>query len=273
MDELKNLLEERPGRYSLYFENLLNGNTWGHGEDEIHLAASTIKVPILCALYVKGAEGLDLSERVDIPRGALVGGSGILDQLSAGFRPSLEDLALLMTVLSDNTATNLLAEVLGIGAVQSFISSMGMERTQFQRKMMDEEARSRGLENTTTARDMGRLLRALALGKVHSSGLSQRVVDLLLRQQSVGKLPHLIPSVAFDEVKELHEVPRGQVAVAHKSGELEESEHDVGIFYTHLGPSYTLSVFSSELPHRLAGRRTVAEASRLVYYGFLRGLL
>src|SRR5690606_14639683 len=88
-----------------------------------------------------------------------VDGTGVLRHLQAGARLTLLDLATLMIVVSDNTATNALIDRLGMASIQVTISRLGLAGTRLGRKMYDFEARARGFENVTCARDIAALLR------------------------------------------------------------------------------------------------------------------
>ena len=86
------------------------------GADAVFPAASTIKVPLLLlALERVQAGALDLNERFELHAGDRVGGAGVLHELGAGLRPSLQDLLTLMIIVSDNTATNLVIDSPGGG--------------------------------------------------------------------------------------------------------------------------------------------------------------
>ena len=96
-----------------------------------------------------------------------------------------------------------------------------MEQTRLQRKMMDSEAVKAGRDNFTSPRDTGKLLRLLVEGKVVNKEASEKMLDIMKRQQLRNKLPALLPE---------------DVVIAHKTGDLHLMEHDVGSFSsrTHL---------------------------------------
>jgi beta-lactamase class A len=85
--------------------------------EEVFPAASVIKLTILWELFRRVDEGeLSLHEEMELRETAKVGGFGILKEMHPGLRPSLEDLATLMIILSDNMATNILIDLLGMEA-------------------------------------------------------------------------------------------------------------------------------------------------------------
>ena len=107
--------------------------------------ASTIKLAILYELFRQADEGrIDLDARKDLDRLNAVGGTGILSELTT---PSLSirDYATLMIVLSDNTATNVLIDAVGMEAVTRRMASLGLQNTRLRRKMIDLKAARRGI--------------------------------------------------------------------------------------------------------------------------------
>jgi len=90
------------------------------------------------------------------------GGSGVLHALSSLRTLTLADLLTLMTIVSDNTATNVVIDLIGMERVNQFCARLGLKGTVLRRKMMDADAVRAGLENTTTAHDQATLLDAIA---------------------------------------------------------------------------------------------------------------
>jgi beta-lactamase class A len=144
--------------------------------DEVFPQASSIKLAILYELYRQAEEGrLDLAEttRPGLPR---VGGGGVLQVLGDRVSLTWRDLALLMMGWSDNEATNLLIDRVGMAAVNKRLDLLELPRTRLQRKMMDLQAAGQGRENVSTPAEMLRLVEAVYRG----AGLSPaRAKDLL----------------------------------------------------------------------------------------------
>src|SRR3954470_20594009 len=112
---------------------------------------SAIKIPILIELFRQGDQkaGL-LRERHDITASARTGGSGALANFTdGGSAISNEDLAILMVTLSDNTATNMLIDIVGMDAVNRMLDGAGFRKTRLQRKMIRPESMVRGEENVS----------------------------------------------------------------------------------------------------------------------------
>jgi Beta-lactamase enzyme family len=119
-----------------------------------------IKLPILAAFWETVEAGrLDPRERVTVSAEALrVEGTGVLKALAPGLQPTWSDLATLMITVSDNVATNLIIDRLGMGPIQSWIDKAGLGETRIERRMMDREAMSAGRGNWTSAADMEAML-------------------------------------------------------------------------------------------------------------------
>lgn len=177
-------------------------------------AASTIKVPILAAALREVAAGrIALDQRITVPA-QRVGGSGVLQAIPGVQELTVADLLTLMIIVSDNAATNIVIDLLGMDAVNSFCEELGLTATVLRRVMMDLDARSRGRENTTSALDQANLLAALGWGDVLDDELRAYALRSLRQQQFNEGLPALLPDEAV---------------IAHKTGELAGVRHDVGI--------------------------------------------
>lgn len=178
-------------------------------------SASVIKVPLLAALLA-GAEAGDwsLDDRLPVGPEARVGGSGVLKDLADVPDLTLRDLATLMIVLSDNTATNLLIDLVGFAAVNAWCARHGLRGTVLARRMLDAEARARGDENLTTAGDMAALFTGLVRGDLLGERSASFALDVLARQQVADRLPRHLPDGA---------------RLAHKTGELPGVRHDAGV--------------------------------------------
>ncbi len=98
--------------------------------DELYPTASTFKIPLLYALYQMVDQGeIDLARRVRIEEHHRVPGSGVLQDLDPGLEPTIRDLAILMTVVSDNEATDLLYNIVGTERIHTALDGLGLHRT------------------------------------------------------------------------------------------------------------------------------------------------
>ncbi|MBA8824404.1 beta-lactamase class A [Saccharopolyspora lacisalsi] len=197
-------------------------------------AASTIKVLILIAMLRRvrdGGQSLDVELRLPEPE-RRVGGTGVLGELTSVDRLSLADLLTLMIVVSDNTATNIVIDLLGVEAIDACARDLGCTDTRVQRHLMDVDAMLDGLDNTTTAMDQARVLDALARGTALPEDLTRYALDVLSRQQVRDRLPALLPVSA---------------RCWNKTGEQPALRHDVGLIGTGERPRAVVAVLVDEL--------------------------
>jgi beta-lactamase class A len=219
----------------------------------VFATASTIKLAILYELFKQADEGrLSLDTVRPLDRRQVVGGTGVLAELTAPSMP-LRDYAILMVVLSDNTATNVLIDAVGMANVTARMASLGLHETKLRRKMIDIAAARRGDENVSTPAEIARLLEILYRG----DGLKKESQEGLL---AILKKPKSTPM--------RRGIPAG-VAVANKPGTLEGVEVDAGIVYVE-GRPYALAVMTSYLTQNAAGEAAIASASQAAFEYFSR---
>ena len=125
--KLRDMISGFPGTVSLYARNLDSGHEVGIDPDRRVRTASTIKLPIACALAAEvEAKRARWDERLVIRAQDKVSGSGVLADFSEGETISLRDAQTLMIIVSDNTATNLILDRIGADAVNNFMNSLGL---------------------------------------------------------------------------------------------------------------------------------------------------
>ncbi len=236
--------------------DLTSGDRFALLGDTVLPTASTIKLAVLYELVKQVDEGrLKLEDVRPLDRGKAVEGSGILFDLGTPSL-SLRDYATLMVVLSDNTATNVLIDSVGMDAVNARMRGLGLPNTRLRRHMLDGAAARRGDENVSTPGELARLLETFDRGV----GLSPRSRDEALRILKIRNEAKVTPL--------LRGVPE-TVAVASKPGELEGVRVDAGIVYAKKRP-YVLAAMASYLQDDDAGSRAIEELSRLAYAYFSR---
>jgi len=144
---------------------------------------------------------------------------GALTYLHDGIQVTLMDLVTLMIIFSDNTATNVLIDFIGMDEINCTIKNLGFEKTILQRKMFDLEKSQRGIQNYITAGEVGRLLKMMFEGALISRQASEKMISIMKNQQLSSKIPFYIKAI-----------PDGP-EIAHKTGEDTGISHDVGIIY------------------------------------------
>lgn len=263
---------------------LADGRHIGLREDELFPTASVIKVPLLVAMYEEALAGrLDLDERVAYRADTRVAGSGVLQYLDEGLQPTLRDLSVLMVLVSDNTATDLLLTRVTKERVEAAMKRYGLASIRMPfgiREMLMElvdmdhsqpggydEARERlratygsggrsvipELADRATPRDTCRLLELLATDAILDPPSCQAILALMDRIQAATRIPALLP--------------RGTV-VAHKTGSYRRVRNDVGIVRAPNGP-YAIALFARELVRdNIDDDRSLAAISLAVYEDF-----
>ena len=215
--------------------------------------ASSIKLAVLYELYRQAEEGrVDLGEltRPPLPR---VRGGGVLQELGTQVSLTWRDVAVLMMGWSDNAATNVLIDRVGMDAVNRRLDSLGLRATRLRRRMMDLEAARRGDENVSTPAEMRQLAETMYAG----TGLSkERARDMM----AVAAVPKDSP---FREP-----LPEGLV-VADKPGSL-EAVRCVTAIVDLPGRPYAVSIMTTYLRHDADGAAAIREISAALYETFDR---
>ncbi len=239
---LPSMLDDAVGHYGVFAVNLRTNKTIAYHEKDIFPSASTIKIPIMVELYRRvEEENLSLDAMVTMRAEDQVDGSGVLFDLTPGQAYSLRDLNMLMMTVSDNTATNLLIDFLGVDAINRTIHRLGIHDTELVRRLQRVPT-ERSSVNRTTAYDMAQLVIRLAHGEVISTAVSNRMIDVMKRCQGSVSITALVPQQHYT----------GQpptVTVAHKTGSLSDACHDVGVVYMSDGLSYAAALMSQGAPY------------------------
>ena len=184
-------------------------------------AASVIKLVILAGVARDIDAGtLSWSDRLSISAREIVGASESFGNARPGSRASVRGLARAMVTQSDNTAANVLADRLSFARVNAVAASLGLSQTRLRRHFMDFAARARGIDNTTSAADMGALLLAIERGArgipgaVASEARCRTMVEIMLGQEDKDTIPDGIER---------------RVPIANKTGVLPGVRNDVAI--------------------------------------------
>lgn len=242
------------GVISYSIVDLTSGERFERMPDTVLPTASTIKLAILYELVRASGDGrLRLDDTLVLDRRRAVPG-GLLHEMGTPVL-SLRDYAAAMAVLSDNTATNVLIERLGMEAITLRMQSLGLKETKLRRYMIDLDAARRGNENVSTAGEIARLLEAIYRGTGLTPSGREEAVAILKKE----KIP--LSSLA-------RALPPG-VEVADKPGELEGVRVDAGIVFAK-NRHYVFSAMATYLRVDTEGERTIEELSRITYDYFSR---
>lgn len=183
------------------------------GSNESYPPASTVKMLLVAALMQKVDSGaLHLSHTAIVETDDIVGGYGVLQNETTPHAVTLERLARLMITISDNTATNVLVDVVGYDAMQSLADDLGLQDMQFARKMFGTP-NPPAVENYITAADTIVLLRDIYAGDFLSPQSRQQILDWTSAQTVKTKIAAGVAA---------------GTPIAHKTGENGPVSHDVG---------------------------------------------
>ena len=223
--------------------------------DEVMPQASSIKIAVLATLYLQAQQGkLKLTDEYVVRKEDLVSGSDIMLGLTLGAtRLTLRDLATMMVAVSDNSATNVLINKVGLDNVNSMLEGHGFHATRLRREMMDLKAAGEGRENVSTPREMMTLLELIYRGKL----LNKAMTDDFLKVLSTHKESSLLQGLPDDAV------------AASKPGELEAVRNDSGIVFVKNRP-YILCVMTTYLKDEKEGSAAIRKISALAYSYFDR---
>lgn len=223
-EALRQLHGQVDGICGLYVSVPGAGEQFAIGEHQKLDAASTIKIPLLALLLKDGESGrLDLDAPVPFTPENQVLGSGVLKSLGTGISMSLYDYAVLMIIISDNSATNQVIDAVGIQRANAFFAENGWNDTHLAHKLyFPKPMLSDGTVdyNSTSAADLGNMMEKILAGTMVSEAVSRNMMQIMAAQQ-FGKLNLSLPVQRFANTRQpLPPVPEGKVIMANKGGSL-----------------------------------------------------
>ena len=229
------------GKVSLYAKNLDTGAVYELAGDERVSTASTIKIAIMVEAFARVTEGkAKWTDDLVLTKEKKVGGSGILEEFGDGLHLTFRDAVNLMMIMSDNTATNLVIDVLTADAVNARMESLGLKETRLMRRVFGggeslegkKEASKRFGLGRTTPHEMVALLEKLERGEVVSAAASKEMLELMKREQGTNglwredwRVPKATKSGALDALRSNIGIiyhPRGRIAIAITCSEMPE---------------------------------------------------
>ena len=247
--KVRQIVANEPGYFAIAVIDLATRQKWTYNSQPMR-SASLIKLFIMAEAYAQIHAGqLNQADRLTFTESDRVGGAGLLQELPAGTSRTLLELIELMITESDNIATNLLIERLGMAQINVRIQTLGCQDSVLRRRMMDFAAAAAGQENLTSVNDVATVLAALHRGGCLDPTSDRQMCTILERQTDRCKIPLLLPP---------------DTICRHKTGELPGAEHDAGIILS-ADNSYVLAIMSDKLPDPAKGCQTIAQLSRAVY--------
>jgi beta-lactamase class A len=253
VNELKEIIEKCDADISMLVKDLSHNEIlFNYNEEKVYPSASIIKIPIMI-------EALSKADNLEIP---LLSKIKIKDSDKVDFSIVTEqnltqctflELITWMIISSDNTATNVLIDVLGIDKINDRIKSLGMKNTSLQRKMMDFQAIKEGKNNFTSLKDMLVVMEGLYRGEIINKEVSKKAIDIMKNQRDNTMLKRYIQE---------------NIVLANKTGELHNLNNDVGIFYTKRA-DYFIGVFVHNVRDNEQAYKIIGKLSKKVYNYFI----
>jgi len=248
--KLKNNIEGQfksmKGDFAFAFINLTNPDEviTINADKKFH-AASTMKVPVMIELFNQARNGkFSLSDSIVVKNKfkSIVDGSTFSLDINddsgeslykkIGKKATIENLMYEMITVSSNLATNILIELVDAQKVTSSMGKLGANNMKVLRGVEDIKAYEKGLNNSTTARDLMIIMKSIANGTAGNEKDCKKMINILKDQ----KLNNLIPKY----------YPK-DILVAHKTGSITGLHHDAGIIYLPDGRSFILVILSKNL--------------------------
>ncbi|MFA9560560.1 serine hydrolase [Evansella sp. AB-rgal1] len=289
IEKLQKIVDEAPGKFGVAIKHVEKGEGLHINSEAKFELASVVKIPILVALYKEVAAGnIRIDERVQFEHHDMVPGSGVIKDLDLGLAMTIKDLATLMIIISDNTATDKLLSILGKEKVNEHMLALGFENLcvhetiwellalrvavdpePFSQQKFDEitELLTIGVDeslvpsedfasnNIARAQDLNLLLEKIVLSDGMEEETSKQILEILSRQQSTRRLPN--------------KLPRG-TKTANKTGTIAGSINDSGIIYLPDNKGTVLiSVLSCGNPTVEAGEEVISTLASAVYDYFV----
>jgi beta-lactamase class A len=264
LDRIQARIQQDSGaQVGLAYIDLASGDTLYLNADTSFHAASTMKVPVMIELFrdaSSGAFAMDQGLMLVNQFASIADGSPYtLDWNSdsdttlyhrIGQRVRVDSLLRLMITRSSNFATNTLITLVGAEQVTRTMRSLGAQRIQVLRGVEDGKAFEKGLNNTTTARDLALILQAIEEGRAAPGRATGDMREILLAQEFNEKIPA--------------GVPKG-IRVAHKTGEITAHSHDAAIVYPPGKRPYVLVVLTRGIVDGNKANKLIADLSAIVY--------
>ena len=232
--QLESMAAQHKGKVSLFAKNLKSGNTVALDPDRPVTTASVIKLPLMIETFYQVKAGkLSLDKKVTLTKDNQVPGSGVLTFMQPGLELTLEDAITLMMILSDNTATNMVIDQVGIPAVNARIAAMGLKNTYLYKKVfkppegpVPADQKEFGL-GKTTAREMAQAMESIERCDLGDEALCKKMIGIMRNQQNRNMIPHYIETEDTSETAS---------AIADKVGSLDKVRNDVALVFTRSGP-------------------------------------
>lgn len=249
--EIANQIIQFKGEAGLVIKDLETGWELCYEKDKLFPSASLAKIPIMAACYLAAEQGrIKLDRNIALKSSDKFTGSGVLKGMPAGMVFSVERLIGLMIYDSDNTATGILTDLVGIDYLNTAFKSFGLKKTELTRKIADYQSRKMGFENYTTAGDMALLLEKIYSKSLGSQRVSHQCINTLKLTRLNDRIPKYLPA---------------QITVAHKTGLERNVCHDAGVVFTCKGDFIIVALTKHANSNGASSKEFIAKVALLAY--------
>lgn len=286
MDTVQNTIASVNGDIGIAVEHLITGQTFYQNQDELFFTASTLKIPLIIAMYRLTEHGnINLMECIEITDEARVPGSGILKELGTGLQPTILDLATLMIIVSDNTATDLIFQRVGKEFLNSTLVDLNLDNTRIpmttrellynivgldprdkdatyekasrlledQKFILDADGFQISHSDVSTPSDMIKMFKSIYSPAFLNPTSRKSLINIFSRQQLNSVIPLLLPA---------------GTKTAHKTGSYYNIRCDAGIVFTKNGP-YSIALMAKNLRgNTLEVDLSLAQVSKAIHNEF-----
>lgn len=231
------------GKMGIYLDDF-HGNVITMKADETFETASTIKTYILACLFHEVEKGnACLDDTIEYKKEHTVDGSGVLAALEPGAVLRVKDAAAIMMIVSDNIATNMMIDYLGLDTINRCIKELGCQDTVLHNPIHFKKYHKLG---TSTPRDYASIFLRLVRGELISHEADRQMLDILKKQQYNTMITREFPPFYMDS----DNTDDILITVASKSGSMDACRNDGGIVFTPYGP-YVIVMFHKEFSDAL----------------------
>ena len=260
-DSIRGIVQQTDAVVGVAVVDLTDQRSFYLNADAVYPSASTIKIAVLGELYrqhgraASGGPGAKLGDLYTWDAKDGVGGDGVLIAMTPGVtRLTNRDLAALLVSLSDNTATNILIDRVGMDNVNALLERLALKETRLRRHMMDVKAAREGRENTATPRELVMLLSALYDGRVLGKATTDEFFKMLSTQKKNSYMTRLLPA---------------DLVAANKPGDLDGVRNDAAVVFVP-GRPFAIAVMTTFAHDELDAETCIARTAHAAWSYFER---
>jgi len=242
------------GEAGVSIKDLETGWEFSYEKAKLFPSASLAKIPLMAACFLAADQGrINLDRNIALKSADKLTGSGVLKDMPVGTTFSVERLIGLMIYDSDNTATNIVTNLVGIDYLNNAFKSFGLKNTELSRKIADYKLRDKGIENYTTAEDMLLLLDKIYRRTLGNKNVSDQCISMLKLTRMNDRIPKYLPP---------------EITIAHKTGLENGVCHDAGIVFTRKGDFIIVVLTKHANSDSALSKEFIAKVSSYTYKYF-----